>query len=168
MRGLEGILFRVYNGQESYLEVNSSSAIGYKMGWNHLVVVIPDTQNYADIYLNGIKQSTNKVGGGFTSFSSNEAFVGMRVNCSNFHGAMDELKFYSHPLSEAEIQVLYHSTFSPILRMVPSTTPPWVQRQLSRRRIILLPPMAEGLPDGCLNVYRSITDGYSARLSSYS
>ena len=63
--GLEGgILFRVYNGQESYLEVNSSSAIGYKMGWNHLVVVIPDTQNYADIYLNGIKQSTNKVGGG--------------------------------------------------------------------------------------------------------
>ena len=59
-----GIIFRVYNGQASYLEVNSSSAIGYKMGWNHLVVVIPDTQNYADIYLNGIKQSTNKAGGG--------------------------------------------------------------------------------------------------------
>ena len=112
--GLEGgILFRVYNGQHSFLEVNSSSAIGYKMGWNHLVVVIPDTQKYADIYLNGIKQSTNKECMGFTSFSSNgsnEAFVGMQLHSSKFHGAMDELKFYSHPLSEAEIQVLYHST----------------------------------------------------------
>ena len=38
---------------------------------------------------------------------------------NHFHGAMDELKFYSHPLSEAEIQVLYHSTFSPILRTAP-------------------------------------------------
>jgi hypothetical protein len=155
--GLEGgILFRAYKGVGgNYLEVNSSSAIGYKMGWSHLVVVIPDTQNYADIYLNGIKQSTNKVGNGFKDFNFNEAIIGKHVGHSNFHGAMDELKFYSHPLSEAEIQVLYHSTFSPILRMAPEHNAT-LGSNLSLSLAADNSPttyLAEGLPEGLsLNV----------------
>ena len=114
--GTEGAVVTAYDNSGNYQEIRSSNVEGFRPGWNHWVIVIPNGQTFADIYLNGIKQPTTNVGTGFTSFNCAYGNVGRYDPISFFQGALDEFRLYTRALSEAEIQSLYNAVQTPIVR----------------------------------------------------
>jgi hypothetical protein len=114
--GAEGALLMIYENAANYQTVLAANAVGFKPGWNHLVIVIPEGQTFADVYLNGVKQPTNKEGDGFSTFNCPYGFVGRHDLHPRYHGAMDEVRLYTRSLSEAEIQSLYNAVQTPIVR----------------------------------------------------
>jgi len=77
--------------------------------WQHFALTYDKTNGWATLYTNGIIVARQNLGI-FTPQTSNDLYIGYNpLNTWHFHGSLDEITFYSRPLTPPEVLALYRA-----------------------------------------------------------
>jgi hypothetical protein len=101
-----------------YYILNTPSAV-LSSGWNNVTATLSDTS--ANIYVNGVLDSSASGSGSRIAANSNPVFIGGRQdNSTYFNGSIDDVRVYNRALSAYEVTQLYQSGQAVIARSQPS------------------------------------------------
>jgi hypothetical protein len=112
--------FQLWLGNSGWQTVKTSATL-VENRWYMVTATYDSDSGIAKIYLNGQIENTAAIS--YTNFSPYPISIGevFQNNCSpaNMSGAVDEVKIYNRPLSDAEILDEYNNTYNDLVLFLP-------------------------------------------------